>query len=454
MKTPTETLSEFCASLSLSKIPGEIVDHAKLCILDGLGCALFGAGLDCGQILGSYVRDVGGRAEASLWGMLGKVPAANAALVNGTLVHSFELDDLHKSSILHPTSVALPAAIAIAQSRGSTSGANVIAAYIGGTEAGIRAGNCVGVKQLSDGFHPTGTLGPIAAAGAAGNLLGLSAEQMLHALSIGATQAAGLMSAQFESMVKRVHAGRAAQSGVMAAELAQRGLTGIDTVFENDYGGFCKTFGGPDANIDLLTDGLGEEFETANIGFKCYAACGSTHTTIDAIKELRNEHKITADDVERIDVEATTVTKLHVGFPYEPGSLTSAQMNLPYAAAVTLLDGEAFIDQYSQANTHNLDVIALAKRVSVTPAADLDAQGGPGRHTVRIIVSTKDGRNLKAERTHAKGSPADPLTRNEVIEKFYRLAETRIGSDGASNLYDCVMDLENKPDIKSLTGLL
>jgi aconitate decarboxylase len=203
-----------------------------------------------------------------------------------------------------------------------------------------------------------------------------------------------------------------------------------------------------------LTNGLGEEFETANIGFKCYAACGSTHTTIDAIKELRNEHKITADDVERIDVEATTVTKLHVGFPYEPGSLTSAQMNLPYAAAVTLLDGEAFIDQYSQANTHNLDVIALAKRVSVTPAADLDAQGGPGRHTVRIIVSTKDGRNLKAERTHAKGSPADPLTRNEVIEKFYRLAETRIGSDGASNLYDCVMDLENKPDIKSLTGLL
>jgi 2-methylcitrate dehydratase PrpD len=310
------------------------------------------------------------------------------------------------------------------------------------------------VKQLSDGFHPTGTLGPIAAAGAAGRLLGLSADQMLHALSIGATQAAGLMSAQFESMVKRVHAGRAAQSGVMAAELAQRGLTGIDTVFENDYGGFCKTYGGPDADMDLLTSGLSENFETAKIGFKCYSACGSTHTTIDAIKALRKEHGTTANDVARIDVEATTVTTLHVGFPYEPGSLTSAQMNLPYAAAVTLLDGEAFVDQYSPSNTHNAGVIELTKRVSVTPSAELDALGGPGRHTVRVNLSTKDGRTLKVERTHAKGSPADPLTRNEVIEKFHRLAQTRIGADGAARLFDCVMDLEKQPDINTLTELL
>ncbi|MGY8959827.1 MAG: MmgE/PrpD family protein [Alphaproteobacteria bacterium] len=130
MKTPTETLSEFCATLTLSDVPDAVVEHGKLCILDGLGCALFGAGLDCGEILGGYVRDVGGRAQASLWGMPGKVPAASAALVNGTLVHSFELDDLHKESILHPTSVALPAAIAMAQSTGSARGADVIGAHI------------------------------------------------------------------------------------------------------------------------------------------------------------------------------------------------------------------------------------------------------------------------------------------------------------------------------------
>jgi aconitate decarboxylase len=454
MKTPTETLSAFSASLEFSDISNDVVDHAKLCILDGLGCALFGAGLECSEILGGYVRHVGGREEASLWGMPGMAPASAAALVNGTLIHSFELDDLHKESILHPTSVALPAAIAVAQATRAASGADMITAYIAGAEVAIRVGNSVGVKQLSDGFHPTGTLGPIAAAGAAGRLLGLSAAQMLHALSIGATQAAGLMSAQFESMVKRVHAGRAAQSGVMAAELASRGLTGIDTVFENDYGGFCKTYGGADADLGRLTGGLGEAYETAKIGFKCYSACGSTHTTIDAVKTLKAEHELTANDVERIDVEATTVTYLHVGFPYEPGSLTSAQMNLRYAAAVTLLDGEAFVDQYSPSNTHDGGVIELTKRVSVTPSAALDALGGAGRHTVRVNLSTKDGRTLKVERTHAKGSPADPLTRSEVIEKFHRLAQTRIGVDGAARLFDCVMDLENQPDIKTLTGLL
>jgi aconitate decarboxylase len=369
-------------------------------------------------------------------------------------VHSFELDDLHKQSILHPTSVALPAAIAVAEARQAATGADVIKAYVAGAEVGIRAGNCVGTAQLTTGFHPTGTLGPIAAAGAAGRMLGLASASMLHALSIGATQGAGLMSAQFESMVKRVHAGRACQSGVMAAELAQQGLTGIDTVFENDYGGFCKTFGGAEVDLTRLTDGLGETYEVAKTGFKCYAACGSTHTTIDAIKALRHEHGLKADDVERIDVETTTATSLHVGFPYSPGSATSAQMNLPYAAAVTLRDGEAFVDQYTGARMIDPEVVALAKRVHVTIADDLDRLGPQGRHSVRVNVLTKDSRTLRAERSHAKGSAADPLSRDEVIAKFHRLAATRLGPDGGGPLFDFVMQLEEKSDLTELTALI
>jgi 2-methylcitrate dehydratase PrpD len=285
-------------------------------------------------------------------------------------------------------------------------------------------------------------------------MIGLSPEAMLHALSIGATQGAGLMSAQFESMVKRVHAGRAAQSGVMAAELAARGLTGIDTVFENDYGGFCKTFGDADADLALLTDGLGENFETAKTGFKYYSACGSTHTTIDAMKTLRRDHNLTADDVERIDVDATTATFLHVGFPYVPGSLTSAQMNLPYAAAITLSEGEAFVEQYTDAKTHDPGVVALTKRVFVSASDDLDALGGQGRHHVRIRVATKDGKTLTTERKHAKGSDADPLTRQEVVEKFHRLAGTRIGRTGAGQLYDCVMGLDKAESLSEFMRLL
>lgn len=451
---PSRTLAEFCAGLEFDAIPAPVVDHAKLCILDGLGCALFGAGLDVGRLTAEYALKTGGEGKATLWGMTGRTGAASAALVNGTLVHSFELDDLHKQSILHPTSVALPAAVAVAECRGGASGKDVLTAYVAGAEVAIRVGNSVGTAQLTSGFHPTGTLGPIAAAGAAGRVMGQSAETMLHALSIGATQGAGLMSSQFESMVKRVHAGRAAQSGVMAADMAELGLTGIDTVFENDYGGFCRAFGGEAADLSLLTDGLGETFELGKTGFKCYSACGSTHTTIDAIREIRSAHNIEASEVEHVDVESTTATLLHVGFPYQPGSLTGAQLNLPYAAAVTLQDGEAFVEQYSPERIADAATIALARRVRVKAAPDLDAQGAEGRHAVRVTVRAKDGRSLMATRQHATGSNNHPLSRDEVIAKFYRLAASRIGNERAQELHDAVMQLETLPDITLLTHML
>ncbi|MBT5666806.1 MAG: hypothetical protein HOJ06_15810, partial [Rhodospirillaceae bacterium] len=149
-----------------------------------------------------------------------------------------------------------------------------------------------------------------------------------------------------------------------------------------------------------------------------------------------------------------TATFLHVGFPYEPGSLTSAQMNLPYAAAITLTDGEAFVEQYTDAKAHDPGVVALTKRVFVSVADDLDALGGQGRHHVRVRVATKDGQTLTAERKHAKGSDAEPLTRQEVIDKFHRLAGTRIGRTGADHLYDCVMGLEKADALRELMGLL
>ena len=451
---PSRMLAGFCSELTFGAIPGAVVEHAKLCILDGLGCALFGAGLEVGRVTAEYARRSGGRQEASLWGLPGRVPAASAALVNGTLVHSFELDDLHKQSILHPTSVALPAALAMAEARGGASGKDLLTAFIAGAETAIRAGNAVGTAQLTAGFHPTGTLGPIAAAGAAGRIMGLPEPIMLHALGIGATQGAGLMSSQFESMVKRVHAGRAAQSGVMAAELAELGLTGIDTVFENDYGGFCRAFAGDAADLSQLTGGLGERFEFAKTGFKCYSACGSTHTTIDAIREIRASHDLDAADVERVEVESSTATLLHVGFPYVPGSLTGAQLNLPYAAAVVLQDGEAFIDQYTPGRIADAETVSLAGRVTVTATPDIDAQGPSGRHAVRVTVATRDGRILKAARQHAKGSDHDPLSRDEVVAKFHRLASTRLGTQGAEALFEEVMGLDQAPDLSGLLNAL
>jgi 2-methylcitrate dehydratase PrpD len=438
---PTAELAAFASGLEAAKLPPAVVEHAKLCILDALGCGAFGATLAWGRILDEFAVAMGGRPEATIWGSGVRVPAANAALVNGTLVHSFELDDLHKESILHPTAAALPAALSVAEMEPGISGPEFLTAVVAGFEVGIRVGVAVGTAQLLRGFHPTGTLGGVAAAAAAGRALRLSPREMAHALGIATTQGAGLMAAQYESMVKRMHAGRAAQSGVYGALLARRGFTGIERVFEEPYGGFCSTIG-DGADLGALTRGLGQEFETLRIGFKGYACCGSCHAAVEAMLRLKREHGLAPADVRRIEVWTTEATLLHVGWPYEPGGVTRAQMNLPYCAAVALADGEAFVDQFTEARVRDPELAALARRVEVRSDPALDALGPGGRHAVRVRLTLADGRALERSQRHAKGSAADPLSREEVVGKFHRLAGQALGESNAGRVLESVMRTE------------
>ena len=451
---PTDALAAYAAGLRFEALPAAVVEHVKLCVLDALGCALFATGLPWSRLLEGYVADMAGRPDATLWGTDRKVPAANAALLNGTLIHGFELDDLHKLSILHATATALPAALALAEARPGTTGRDLVTALVAGYEVGIRAGMAAGTQLLLRGFHPTGTTGAIAAAVAAGRLIGLDAVGMRDAIGIGATQGAGLMAAQFESMAKRMHAGRAAQSGVYAAELAARGFVGIEGVLEHDYGGFLAAFSGDGAEPSLLTAGLGETFETLKIGFKRYSCCGSVHTTVEAIRAIRAAHGVSAGDVAGVEVDTTTATFLHVGWPYRPGGLTRAQMNLRYAAAVTLMDGDAFVDQYTEARLADPATLALIHRIDVRPAEDLDALGPTGRHTVRLRLTGRDGARHEIRQSHAKGNAADPLDRAEVLAKYAALAGPVLGADGAEALRAAVLDLDRMPEVGRLSGLL
>lgn len=449
----TAALADYASRLLPENLPADVIEHAKLCILDGVGCGLFATTLPWGRILTGFVVDMGGRPEATVWGTGTRVPMANAVLVNGTLIHGFELDDLHKISILHPTSGALPAALAVAQVDESLSGIEVLTAVVAGYEVGARVGMSVGTSQLVRGFHPTGTLGGIAAAAAAGRALRLSPSEMRHAISIAATQAAGLMSSQYGSMVKHMHAGRAAQSGVYGALLARRGLTGIEHVFEESYGGFCTAFA-DEPDLEALTRGLGETFETLAIGFKNHACCGSCHTSVEAVQRLRAAHGLTPAGIESIEVAATRATMLHVGWPYKPGSVTRAQMNLPYCAAVTLVDGEASVEQFTEDRIRDPEVVALAARVQVRNDPALDALGPTARHTVRVRIKCRDGKTVEETRSHAKGSPADPLTRDEVIQKFHRVASIAIGSARAADVFDVVMEMDQRFSAERWAALL
>src|SRR3954464_5613755 len=272
----TRRIAKFVSGLGYEQIPAEVRERIKLLILDSLGCAIYGADLQWCRILQDTFGDLDATRTTSIWGTDRKLSSANAALVNGTQVQGFELDDVHRDGVLHCGAVTLPALIAIAESHADLSGRDFLTAAVAGYEIGPRVGRCMGQEHIGQGWHSGATLGVFSAAAGAARGLRLDAEQTVHALGIAGTQAAGLMAAQYGAMVKRMHAGRSAQSGLYGALLASNGFTGIADVFEAPYGGFCTTFSRSNDrfNLDELSAGLGERFETMGIALKFYSCVG------------------------------------------------------------------------------------------------------------------------------------------------------------------------------------
>jgi 2-methylcitrate dehydratase PrpD len=257
--TPTLDLATFASGLRFSDISKEAIEHAKTCILDNLGCVLSSKNLPWCEKLYEFIREEKGRSIATCWGRPERVSATQAALYNGTAGHGFEIDDLYITSH-HPGSVTIPAAMAAAEHVGGGSGKEFLAAVVAGYEVSTRIGTAM-YTHFFRGYHPQGTIGTFSSATAAGRILNLGTEQMVHSLGMAGSQSAGLMAAQEGSMVKRLHSGRACQSGVMAALLAKRGFTGITNVLEADFGGFCSTLRGDKIDVPVLTAGLGKEWE-------------------------------------------------------------------------------------------------------------------------------------------------------------------------------------------------
>jgi len=450
---PTKVLAKFAAELRYEMIPPPVIERIKLCLLDTFGCGLFGSTLPWVRIVADFARDLGGPFEATVWGYGFKVSAPNAALANGTAVHSFELDDLHKTSIVHPGGVVITSAIAPAEKIGKCSGKEFMAAIVAGYEVAIRIGMSVGTSHLQKGFHPTGTNGAFGAGAAAGRILVLDSEKMLHNLGISGTQAAGLMAAQYSSMVKRMHAGRAAQSGVYGALLAQKGFTGITNILEAAYGGYCKVMSDR-ADMNVLTAGLGEIYETGQVGFKPYAAGGSTHTAHEAVKSIMAANDLTADAIGKVTIRATTATYHHTSWRYRSEGITAAQMNMQYVVAVTLLTGDIFIDQFTEEKVKDLKIIALSRKVDVVPDPDLDKLGSEFRHAIIAEIETVDNRTFRQRVDTAKGSMKKPMSADEVIHKYNVLSGKVLNQKRICALQKMVQDLEAVDDIRQLTKLL
>jgi aconitate decarboxylase len=453
---PTGRLATWLAGLTLDAVPAKVRERAKYLLLDGIACAIVGAQLPWSRLAVELATDLEGDGNATIIGWGKTTSAPGAALLNGTFIQGFELDDYHPQAPLHSAAVVIPALLACAEKRKGVSGAEFLRAAIAGFEVGPRVGRALhGGQMLSRGWHSGAVFGTHAAAAAAGSLLRLDPARFEDALGLAGTQSSGLMAAQFEAMSKRMHHGFSARNGLYSAFLAAGGYTGIKRVFEREYGGFLSTFGeGHDPVASEIADALGARWETALIVVKPYAAMGGLHAPLDALFEIGTRRKLVAEEIERIEIDLSHVVFHHGWWRLErPLTPIAAQMNIAYALAVAVLDGAAMVQQFSPARIDRDDVWALIPRIVARHEPEFDTGGREGRFRTRLRVRFRDGTELEAARA-ASRAVQQPQSNAEIVEKFRTLTDGLITKERQAAIERAVAGLEGLADIDTLTRLL
>jgi 2-methylcitrate dehydratase PrpD len=449
----SKVLADFASHLQYDDIPQHVVDRMKMCVLDSIGCCLHGVTLSWTKSVESMVMDEGASPIASIFGTTHKTSVGNAALVNGTAGHAFEFDDMHKESILHPGSIAIPVLFALVEKLGRVSGKDFLTAIVCGYEIGTRVGNAASIQLFFDGFHPQGTSGVFVGAAAAGRMLNLNSTLMLDCLGIAGSQAGGLMAAQEGAMVKRFHSGRAAQSGIYSAFLAQKGLTGISNVLEAAYGGYLSTYS-TSPKPERLLSGLGEVWEAGQVGFKPYACVTSIHSSLDALLLIMSNNQLKPDDIAKIDVGLSPMTFTHCAWEYKAQGVTAAQMNLYFNMASVAFDGVLFTEQYSETKLTDPHLLAFMQKVNAHIDPDIEAMGVAYRHASRVKVTTTLGEVYSQEILDRRGSPENPLTKDDIQFKFRNVVSGILREAQIDEMIKLVDKMEDLSDLGPLIALL
>lgn len=456
-KGPTGQLCNWLAGFSLDQAPASARERAKALMLDGIGCAIVGAQLPWSRTAVEIVRRFEGTGDRSIvgWGATTSAPAA--ALLNGTFIQGFELDDYHPLGPLHSASIVLPALWAASEGEGmKASGRRFLEAALAGYEVGPRVGMALhGAQMLSRGWHSGSVFGTHAAAAAVGKLTGLDPARFEDALGLAGTQSAGLMAAQYEAMCKRMHHGFTARNGLYAAVLAEGGYTGIKRVFERPYGGFLSTFGeGHEPDASQITSGLGERWEVERIVIKPYAAMGGIHSPLDALFDVAAQRQLVPGEIAKIECDVSHAVYHHGWWvPERPLTPIGAQMNIGYALSVAAIDGAAMVRQFSPARIDADDVWALLPKVEVRHEPAFDAGGMMKRGQTRVAVTFTDGQRLVAERSSSRviEKPQDTAG---VAAKFRSLTDGLIDTARQRAIEELTLGLEDLRDVRELMALL
>ncbi len=446
MAHETVRLAEYAVGLRYDDLPRGVIERGKDCITDTVAVIAQGSRLPWSQIVVRYAQRTGAGGMSRIIGVDGpRVQAPAAALANGALAHAFESDNLTRPGAgVHPGATLLPPALAIAQEQGS-SGRDLITAIIAGFEVMYRIGRATKHSNERHGFHAPGTTGPFGAAVAAGRLLGLDAAAMTNALGIAGSLAGGLMEfarSGTGAMVKRLHLGRAAESGVIAACLAADGFTGPRSVLEGEAG-FLKVFC-TEWDMADLTHRLSSEFATLTLCLKRFPVHMTAQTAVQAIQELQAEHGFDGAQVDRVVVAGDERMATINNIP-DPTDIMMAQYSIPFCVALALFRDPRNPASFDPSALVDADIRAMCQRVVVTVADP------PSRVAGASIVSVhlNDGRCVTREVEEFNGTPARPLTRPELRDKFLTLMAAA-NAGPATVLFERLQGLESETDVRWL----
>jgi len=441
------TLARFAAE---SDPPAAARAIAARAVLDTVGVTLAGAVEPAARIV-QRVAEAEGSGPHVVFGTALCSSAANAALANGTAAHALDYDDMCFVSLAHPSAPLVAAALAVGEAV-SASGAALLDAYIAGFEIEARLGRAMNPRHYQRGWHCTSTLGTIGAAAAAARLLGLNAAAVGHALAIAASEASGLKE-NFGTMVKPLHAGLAARNGVLAALLARGGMTASAVALDGAQG-FLAAMDSGVLSLDEVAADLGTRWEILETGItvKLYPSCAGTHPTLDALLDLRQRERFTADQVDTIEVGVDPIVPTILIYD-RPTSGLEGKFSMPFCAAAAVVRGRIGIDTFDAATLVDPAIAALRQRVTMRVDPTLDASA-PSLTQSNVVVRLRDGRTLTASAHGARGYPEQPASNDELSAKFRSCASRVMGEAQARAALNALGGIERAPDVRQITAAM
>jgi 2-methylcitrate dehydratase PrpD len=455
----TRYVAEFIVKTTFADLPAEVLELGKKSILDGIGLALAGSVAETGPLSREYVKSLGlTPGGATVIGSSMKVTPRFAAFLNGVAIHADDYDDTQLAVakdrvyglLTHPTAPALPPTLAVGEVE-SKSGRDVTLAYHLGVEVECKIAEAIAPRHYGEGFHSTATMGAMGSAAAVAKLRGFDAGRTARALSIAASQAAGLRE-NFGTMTKPFHAGRAAESGVVAADLSGMGWTAAENILEAPRGFFRAAGGGFDATAISGKLGKPWTFTSPGISIKPHPSGSLTHPGMTELQRLIRENKIRAADVEKLEVGTNRYMPTAL-IHRQPQNSLQAKFSMEFCMAALLLYGKAGLQEFTDEVVRRPEVQSMIKRVQFGVHPEAEA-AGYNKMTTILTLHLKGGKTLTGRADFGKGSPANPMSYDEAAAKFLDCAAfARFPMDKAGKIVAQVREMEKLSDVRSLTAL-